>query len=457
MTVDVRGKRFGVLGAARSGVAAAGLLAKHGAEVFLSDRGQADKFGTLPVEFESKGVQFEFGQNSLRVLEVDTLVLSPGVPTDAPIVKQAIEMGVNVISEIELSSWFCPAPIVAITGTNGKTTTTTLAGRIFADAGMPHIVAGNIGTAFAQLVEQLGPDGTAVLEISSFQLDHIRTFRPAVAAILNITPDHLDRYDHSFEKYAASKLRVFENQEKGDVLVYNDDDGVTRDLVLKQVPGGVSLLPFSTNHPLERGAWVRDGQLAINVGGQGVDVIPVNQIGIVGEHNIANAMAAALIAAVRSVPVESIRTTLETFRGVEHRLEFVRDLDGVRYVNDSKATNVDSVWYALRSYDRPLIVLIGGRDKGNDYGRLSDLVRKHVKAVVAIGESSKKVMDAFSPVVTTVKAQSMKEAVDTARGLAARGDIVLLSPACASFDWYKNYEHRGQIFKEIVNALKPAS
>jgi UDP-N-acetylmuramoylalanine--D-glutamate ligase len=457
LTIDLRGQRFGILGAARSGAAAAGLLVRHGATVFVSDRSAEEHFDNLPAELRTLGVEFEFGGNTERVLEVETLVVSPGVPSDAPMVKEALTRGVRVVSELELASWFCRAPMVAITGTNGKTTATTLAGRMFADAKMPCVVAGNIGTAFSQVVEDVPPEGTAVLEVSSFQLDHIAKFRPAVAAILNITPDHLDRYGHSLEKYVWAKMRIFENQKKGDVLIYNDDDALTRQQVVPRIPQGVMPLPFSTGHVLEQGASVRDGKLVVSVNGLTREVLPTDQVGIPGEHNLANAMAATLAAVVRGVPVEAISGTLRSFKGVEHRLEFVRELDGITYVNDSKATNVDSVWYALKSFNRPLIVLIGGRDKGNEYARLSELVRRHVRAVVAIGESASKVIGAFSSIVPTVGADSMTDAVDRARAMAEEGDVVLLSPACASFDWFDNYEHRGKVFKELVMALPSRS
>jgi UDP-N-acetylmuramoylalanine--D-glutamate ligase len=399
------------------------------------------------------GVAYEFGVNSRRVLDTDTVVVSPGVPSDAPLVKEALARGIGVVSELEVASWFCPAPVVAITGTNGKTTTTVLTGRMFSDARRASVVAGNIGTAFSEVVGSLGGDGVAVLEVSSFQLDYIRSFRPKVAAILNITPDHLDRYGHSFENYIAAKERVFRNQGTGDVLIYNADDDVTRTAVQRDVASSVQLLPFSVRHPLGEGAFLSGGMLRLSTGGRSHDIVQADAISIRGEHNMANAMAATLAANVMGVPPASIRATLRNFKGVEHRLEFVRELDGITYVNDSKATNVDSVWYALRSFDRPLIVLMGGRDKGNDYARLREPVQKNVRAIVAIGESAEKVRAAFAPVVRVESAATMGDAVSAARRLALSGDIVLLSPACASFDWFDNYEHRGRVFKETVMSL----
>lgn len=445
------GSRYSVLGGARSGLAVTRLLAVQGASVFLSDSATEEKMRAAAVALDAIGVAHEFGVNSERVLEADTIVVSPGVPSDAPIVKEAIARGIGVVSELEVASWFCPAPVVAITGTNGKTTTTVLAGRMFSDARMSPVVAGNIGTAFSEVVGKLKEDDLVVLEVSSFQLDYIRSFRPRVAVILNITPDHLDRYEHSFEKYKASKERIFMNQGAGDVIIFNDDDEVTRAAVTRDVPSAVQMLPFSTRRILARGAYLSaGGVLTVAVGAKKHDIVAAAGISIPGEHNLANAMAASLAAIVMGVPPASVRATLKNFKGVEHRLEFVRELDGVRYVNDSKATNVDSVWYALRSFDRPLIVLIGGRDKGNDYERLVGPVREHVRAVIAIGESADKVRSAFERVVPVETAPTMESAVAAARSLAQVGDIVLLSPACASFDWFENYEQRGRVFKDVV-------
>jgi UDP-N-acetylmuramoylalanine--D-glutamate ligase len=431
----------------------AGLLKAHGAEVFLSDRAPAETMAHAKAELDTLEVPAEFGENTRRVLDADVVVLSPGVPSGVPIVREALALEMAVVSEVEVASWFCAAPIVAITGTNGKTTTTVLLGRIFEDAKRPAVVAGNIGTAFSQVVAGMAGGTTAILEISSFQLDHIGTFRPSVAVLLNITPDHLDRYEHSFEKYIASKCRIFENQREGDVLIYNHDDLVTRENVLRRVALGVTLLPFSTKERLPQGAFLRQGRLCTIIGERETDVIGAGEISIKGAHNLANAMAATLTAQAMGVAVASLRATLRNFKGVEHRLEFVREIDGVTYVNDSKATNVDSVWYALQSFASPIVVLLGGRDKGNDYTRLLDLVRKNVRAVVAIGESAGVVERAFASVVPVTVCTTMDGAVREGRRLAAPGDVVLLSPACASFDWFDNYEHRGRVFKELVMQL----
>ena len=453
----IRQTRFSVIGAARSGIAVARLLAGAGARVFVSDAAPAATMGAALAALEQAQIPCEFGGHTPRAIDADVLVLSPGVPSTAPIVRQAVDRGMKVVSELETASWLNRGTLVAITGTNGKTTTTTLAGRMFEDAHRPCVVAGNIGTAFSEVVSVVGRDSTAILEVSSFQLDHVQTFRPRVAVILNITPDHLDRYDHSMDLYVRSKSRVFARQGEGDMLVYNYDDEMTRSAVEHHVPAGVTLLPFSVSTTPATGACVENGMLVTQVSGSRTPVIPVQDISIRGTHNLYNAMAATLTAQALGIGPASLRATLRNFKGVEHRLEFVQEVNGITYINDSKATNVDSVWYALQSYSAPLIVLIGGRDKGNDYVRLADLVRRHVKAVVAIGESAEKVDAAFRDIVPVATAGTMAEAVSKATSLAARGDIVLLSPACASFDWFQNYEHRGRVFKDLVRQLPGAA
>ncbi len=450
---DLRGRRFSVLGAARSGLAVAALLHGRGAKVFVSERAAADARPDAHAELGKLGIQSEFGGNTDRVLEADVIVVSPGVPSDAPLVQKATTSGIRVLSELEVASWFWDGPIVGITGTNGKTTTTALTGRMFEDARVPAVVAGNIGTAFSQVVESAASGGTAILEVSSFQLDHVESFRPRVSMLLNITPDHLDRYEHSFEKYIESKRRIFGRQGPGDALVFNHDDDVTA-AQIRHVPPGVLQLPFSVREVLAEGAFVEGGMLVTRTGGRRSEIIAPADISIRGMHNLANAMAATLAARFLGIPAASIRATLKNFKGVEHRLEFVRELNGVMYVNDSKATNVDSVWYALQSFTRPIVVILGGRDKGNDYSRLNELVKKHVRCVIAIGESAAKVVSAFREIVPVVVAGSMDEAVLVGTQRAAAGDVVLLSPACASFDWYQNYEHRGRVFKDAVMKLE---
>ena len=451
--MDVAGKHITVIGAARSGVAVAQLLKESGAIVFVSDSGAAEKLNTQIANLTSLEIEYEVGGHTDRVLESEMIVISPGVPSNIAVIQEAHRRGIPVLSELELASRFCPAPIIAVTGTNGKTTTTTLIGRMLHDAKKKHIVAGNIGTAFSSVVKELDERSVAVLEVSSFQLDNIETFHPNVSMILNITPDHLDRYDHSFENYSASKSRIFENQTKEDVLIYNNDDEATRERVQRDAVLRVRTLGFGVKQQFAEGAFVENNTLVTVIDGKHTPIIETDQISIRGRHNLYNAMAATLAAQSIGIGVPSIRATLKNFKGVEHRLEFVRDVNGVKYVNDSKATNVDSVWYALQSFTEPIVLLLGGRDKGNDYSKLDTLVARHVKAIVAIGESAEKVYGAFNGKKTVVKAGSMAEAIAQASVLAVSGDVVLLSPACASFDWFENYEHRGKIFKQIVNEL----
>ena len=450
---QVRNTRISVIGAARSGIAAAKLLKSQGAEVFVSEKESAGKLKPQITELKSAEIPFETGGHTDRVYDCSLMVISPGVPSDAPVVIEAQRRGVKVVSELEVSSWFCRAPILAVTGSNGKTTTTGILGKIFETGKKKYVVAGNIGAAFSSFVLDMDQRTVAILEVSSFQLDHIESFHPNVAVLLNITPDHLDRYGGSFERYIASKCRVFENQTKDDFLIYNFDDPVTSIGVRKLAVSHVQLLPFSVKTKLDHGCFVKDGKVFSKTSGDLLDVLETRDISIRGMHNLYNAMAAALAATVLGVPVEAIRHALKTFEGLEHRLEFVRELNGITYINDSKATNIDSVWYALQSFEEPLILLMGGKDKGNDYSRLYDIVRERVKAIIAIGESAEKVYEAFRTITTVEKARSMEEAVRKGTALAAHGDVVVLAPACTSFDWFENFEHRGRVFKEIVNRL----
>ena len=451
--MNVRGKNISVIGAARSGVAVAKLLNAQGASVFVSELQAMDKFTGAAHEFEKLGIATEFGRHSERVFDAEVVVLSPGVPSSAPVVSMAIQKGLKIVSELEVAFWYCRAPIIAVTGSNGKTTTASLIGRILSEANRNHVVAGNIGTAFSAHVLDLAETSVAVVEVSSFQLDHIEAFHPAVAVILNITPDHLDRYGGSFDDYIKSKCRIFMNQGANDVLIYNNDDEVTKQQASMLKNSSVRLAPFSAERPLRLGAYVKKNKVFTSLDGRTEELIDVKAIRIRGQHNLYNSMAAALASRAVAVGNKAIRQSLMSFEGVAHRLEFVRELNGVRYFNDSKATNVKSVWYALQSFDEPLILLLGGRDKGNDYSLLVDLVKKKVKAIIAIGESADKVVESFTKLTRVIKFKRMDDAVEQAERLAQRGDVVLLSPACASFDWFENYEHRGNEFKELVNEM----
>lgn len=455
---DVTGKKISVIGAERSGVAVAQLLHRKGAKLFVSDFGKGESTLRHLEELQTEGIPGESGGHTERVYDCSLMVISPGVPTNAPVVKEAQRRGIEVVAEIEAASWFCQGPIVAITGSNGKTTTTTLLGRILSDAKKKHVVAGNIGTAFSSLVLDADPETVVVLEVSSFQLDFIRSFRPTVAVIVNITRNHLDRYENSMELYAASKARIVMNQLPGDILITNADDEWTA----KAVTGYRSEnIPFSTAKTLESGAFRRDGRLITRINGKEASVIATEEITIKGDHNLQNAMAATLAAQAVGVSPAHIKATLRNFKGVEHRQEVVREADGITFINNSKATTVEAVEMSLKSYDRPIVLIMGGKDKGNDYSTIYGLVKEKVKAIVATGYSAPTIVQNFADKVRVETAAtigsdipniaSMQRAIDIAAGLADKGDIVLLSPACTSFDWFRDYEERGRIFKQLVH------
>ncbi|MEP7217843.1 MAG: UDP-N-acetylmuramoyl-L-alanine--D-glutamate ligase [Bacteroidota bacterium] len=453
------GATYSILGAARSGLAVARLLRSEGSRVFVSDAKPLEASADAVAILNEIGAEYEFGGHTDRVLESDLLVLSPGVPDTIPIVRRCAERGMTITNEIEIAWRRCRAPIVAITGTNGKTTTTELAGHIFREAGRRTFVAGNIGIPFSEVVAQADAESVVVLEVSSFQLEHVETFRPRVAVVLNVTPDHLDRYA-GFDEYREAKFRIAINQGDGDTLIYNADDPV-----LAALPGrsAARTLGFSIKRELPEGAWLRDGVLLIRGAAPGTSnseqvLMRADEIRIRGPHNLYNSMAAALSARTLALNEESVREGLRTFAGVPHRLEPVRELDGVRWVNDSKATNVNSLWYALSSFTEPIVLIAGGKSKKNDYTEVLPLIAGRVKAVVLVGDAADEMDAAFAPVTEVHRAgYSIERAVEIARSLALPGEVVLLSPACASFDMFNNYEHRGDVFKQIVRDLAPAS
>ncbi|MEX0736639.1 MAG: UDP-N-acetylmuramoyl-L-alanine--D-glutamate ligase [Bacteroidota bacterium] len=447
---QLRSASVSVIGAARSGVAVGRLLRSQGANVFLSDRDTEAKLKSHIPYLQESGIAYELGGHTERVFQCSLMVISPGVPSSAPVVLEAQQRGIKVVSEVEVAGWLCRASIIAITGSNGKTTTTTLIGRVLGDAKKKHALAGNIGTAFSSIVLELAEGDVAVLEISSFQLDHCETFRPAISVLLNITQNHMDRYENSMKRYAASKARIFMNQTPRDVLIYNADDLWTSRVIAQ---AKCRAIPFSREKRLAVGAFIEDEMLVTMLGGKRTAVIPLTEISIKGPHNLYNAMAAALVGQLMDVGTASIRATLRNFKGVEHRQEFVREVKGVRYYNDSKATSVEATWYALQAFDQPIVLMLGGRDKGNDYSRIADLVTKNVRGIVALGESAEKVEKAFKTLKPVQRATTMDEAVLFAQQFAQPGDVVLLSPACASFDWFENYEQRGLVFKELVKNL----
>jgi UDP-N-acetylmuramoylalanine--D-glutamate ligase len=452
----IKSAKVSVIGAARSGLSVAKLLKSQGAFVFVSDKKPETEASLEMSTLDEFGIKYEFGAHSDKVFDSDFIVVSPGVPSNSNLVQHALKVGLMVYSEIEVASWFCRAPLLAITGSNGKTTTTTLTGKIFEKAGWKTVVAGNIGFPLSDYVLNLDEKSVAVVEVSSFQLDHIATFKPKVAVMLNITPDHLDRYD-SYQAYIDSKFRIFMNQNVDDFSVYNYDDGTVRkrceNLVSLKGPFSAKKdVHFSTNGgPLS--AFVDDGKVFVDVYGKKEFLIDAKEIKIRGTHNLYNSLASALVAMAMGLPLDAVAETLREFPGVEHRLEFVRDLDGVRYINDSKATNVDAVWYALGSFESPIILIAGGKDKGNDYSRLFEPVKKKVRAMILIGQAAPKIQKEFADKTKCIMAASMEEAVLFARREAREGDVVLLSPACASFDMFHDYEHRGKEFKRLVMNL----
>ena len=440
-----------ILGGGESGTGAAVLGKQKGWEVFLSDKSSLKE--VYKKELDAKGIRWEEGQHTeSEILSADCIIKSPGIPHKVPIVQQAKAKGIEIISEIEFASRYTDAKIIAITGSNGKTTTTTLVYHLLKEAGLSVAVGGNIGYSFARLVAQ-EPKEYYVLEISSFQLDNITSFHPHIALLLNITPDHLDRYNYEFQNYIDAKMRITEFQQAADFLIYDADDPVTAQEIGKgQVKA--QLLPFSLEKTFERGAWSLDEKnMYVNVN-QNIFEMSTKDLTIKGKHNLKNAMGATMVAKLLNVRNENIRNSLMTFQGVPHRLEFVREVEGVRYINDSKATNVNSVYYALDSMEEGLVWIVGGQDKGNDYTPLIPYVSKKVKAIVCLGLDNQKIIQTFQSIVPTIiETHSMEDAVQVGRGLSQEGDTVLLSPACASFDLFQSYEDRGNQFKHYVNML----
>ncbi|WP_375253337.1 UDP-N-acetylmuramoyl-L-alanine--D-glutamate ligase [Dokdonia donghaensis] len=443
-------KRLVILGAGESGVGTAILGKAKGYDVFLSD------FGKIKNHYKEILTAEEFtweeeGHTEALILNADVVMKSPGIPDKAPIVQKLIEKGVSVISEIEFASQYTDATIVGITGSNGKTTTTMLTGFILEQAGINLGVAGNIGDSYAKMVAQKEID-TYVLEISSFQLDGIADFAPHIAVVLNVTPDHLDRYDYKFENYIASKFRIAMNQKETDYLIYDADDPVSVDWLNKH-PVRSKLLPFSLTQEFENGAFIKDNNLVVQIDNN-TFTMTTNNLALKGQHNKKNAMAASTVANLLNIRKATIRESLEGFQGVEHRLEQVLKINNVQYINDSKATNVNATFYALDSMNDPTVWIVGGVDKGNDYRDLYPLINEKVKAIICLGVDNQKLMSHFENMVDIiVETPSMTEAVKIAYKVAERGDNVLLSPACASFDLFENYEDRGRQFKAAVRNL----
>lgn len=439
-----------VVGLGRSGVASALFLKSRGARVTVSDNKSEDQLrNEIPVLLDN-GIAVETGGHGDRTFQnQDLIVVSPGVPVDAPPLAQARALGEPVIGEIELASEFLPGPIVAITGSNGKTTTTALVGGILAKSGKKTLVGGNIGNPAISLIADATPDAAIVLEVSSFQLETIRSFRPKVAVVLNITPDHLDRH-RTFQAYVDAKARIFENQQPEDFAVLNADDPTCVDLAGRT---RAQVFWFSRKHKVEEGASVQQGQIVFRRDGSETPVMPVSEAPLKGAHNVENILAAICAAQLMSCDVASIRAAVRDFKAVEHRLEYVATVNGVDYYNDSKATNVDATIKALESFPGNIHLILGGKDKGSDYTVLNDLLRERVKRVYTIGAAAEKIHSQIRGTTEIVSATTIEAAIKQASASAKAGDIVLLAPACASFDQFQNYEHRGRVFKELVANL----
>ncbi len=442
--------RVAVLGGGESGVGSAVLAKVKGFDVFLSDMGaiKPEYVKTL----EEWNIPYEQGRHSEDlILNADEVVKSPGIPSTAPMVRAIAEKGIHIVSEIEFASRFDSAKKICITGSNGKTTTTSLIYYLLKEAGLNVGLGGNIGKSYAMQVATEKHD-YYVLEISSFQLDDTYDFRPDIAILMNITPDHLDRYDHKMENYTLAKFKITQNLRPEDCFIFDSDDKITighlSKIVLK-----AKMLPFTQEKEVGQGAFIRDGKIVLRYGEAETDIY-LNQLALGGRHNIYNSMAAALAAKASGIDDEVIRKSLKTFSPIEHRLEPVLSVRNVLYINDSKATNIDSAWYALECQTSPVIWIVGGKDKGNDYSILDELVKKKVKAIVCMGVDNSKIHAAYEkyglPMVDTGSAE---EAVRESARLASPGDVVLLSPCCASFDLFDNYEDRGRKFKDAVRKL----
>ena len=449
--MELKNKRVLVVGLGKSGVASALFLKARGAQVTVSDTKSPDELRDEIPQLLDQGIALETGGHGERTFRgQDLIVVSPGVPVDAAPLVQARALGESVIGEIELAAQFLKGPVVAITGSNGKTTTTTLAGEIIAAGGFSTLVGGNIGTPAISLADRTTADTFTVLEVSSFQLETIQTFRPKIAVILNVTPDHLDRHG-SFAAYLNAKARIFENQKSDDCAVLNADDPACLDLKTRvKAP----LYWFSRKKEVDQGAFVRDGRILFRHSTGQKEIMLVSDIPLKGAHNVENVLAGVCIGTLAGCTPEQIRGAVHNFKAVEHRLEYVATVNEVEYYNDSKATNVDATIKALESFPGNVHLILGGKDKGSDYTILNDLLRARVKRVYTIGAAAVKIEAHIKGASEIDHAETLANAVRRASSVAVPGDIVLLAPACASFDQFKSYEHRGRVFKEVVHELE---
>lgn len=450
MSTQIENKKIIVLGAGESGIGAAVLAKKQGFDVFVSDK------GSIKIEYrtilEKQKIRFEEGGHSeTEILSATEVVKSPGIPEKSEMLKAIREKGIPVISEIEFAGRYTKAKMIGITGTNGKTTTTMLIYHILQKAGLKVGLAGNIGKSFALQVAEQDFD-YYVLELSSFQLDDMHQFKCDIAILTNITPDHLDRYNYDLKNYVMSKFRIVQNQTSEDAFIYCADDAITNEY-LPTIDIKAKKYPFSIRTKLEQGAWQEDQQFIINTNNNPFNML-IHELALQGKHNLYNSMAAGISARLLDIRKDTVRESFTDFHNVEHRLEFVSTVHGIEFVNDSKATNVNSTWYALESFNKPVILILGGVDKGNDYSILEELVKEKVKAIICMGKDNKKILKYFKGMVEEiVEVDSADAAVKESYRLAKNGDVVLLSPACASFDIFENFEERGREFKKAVKAL----
>jgi UDP-N-acetylmuramoylalanine--D-glutamate ligase len=449
--VDLTNKRVLVVGLGKSGVASALFLKSHGARVTVSDTKSPDELREEIPLLLDHGIAVETGGHGERTFrEQDVIVVSPGVPYDAPPLVQARAMGEAVIGEVELATRFLRGSLVAITGSNGKTTTTTLVGEITAASGFATLVGGNIGTPAISLVERSTPQSITVVEVSSFQLETIQSFRPKVAVVLNVTPDHLDRH-RTFKAYTDAKARIFENQSAEDFAVLNADDPTCVELAART---RAQLFWFSRKKEVTQGAYVDSGRILFRGRSGQQEIMLISEISLKGAHNLENALAAVCAGALTGCPPGKIAGAVRNFKAVEHRLEYVATIAGVEYYNDSKATNVDATIKALESFPANIHIILGGKDKGSDYTVLNDLLRQRVKKVYTIGKAAEKIESHIKGSAEIVHAETLENAIERAAASAQSGDVVLLAPACASFDQFQSYEHRGRIFKQVVHSLQ---
>jgi len=444
----LKNKKITVLGAGSSGIAVARLLKKNGVNVFISESQSENCKWREKKVLMTQNIPFEFGGHTDIIYRADLFVVSPGISLDGELFKKAKNKEISVYGELEVSSWYCKAPIIAVTGSNGKSTTTELIGDIFKCSARKNEVVGNIGRPFAEVADSIHKESTAIVEVSSFQLETIKSFHPRVAVFLNLTPDHLDRHG-SMREYGGLKARIFKNQTSSDYLIYNGSDEYVSGLIQNSKS---KKIVFNKKDTRKSCGYIKDGKIIVEFENEKEELVNLGEMKIKGEHNAANGMAAALCARIMNIDWDSIRSSLKNFKGLPHRMEFVRRRNNVDWINDSKATNVDSVWYALGSFNNPVILIAGGRDKNADFSKLYDQVVEKTKQVILLGEAAPKMKKVFKDISLKIVG-SLEEAVKEADRVAEPGDSVLLSPSCTSFDMFSNFEERGNRFKTLVNNL----